>query len=113
MKICYMMYKGGNVLLAVDKTIILQYIGTLKEILLLELKAGNHICETYKGDWPCNDCIMIFLEKPFLTPIQKNLATIEFHNINDPHYWKAEYYDKETNQFLCCGFGGIPDFNDM
>ena len=47
---------------------------------------------------------MIFLDKPFKTPIQKDLENVEYRDINDPHYWKAEYFYKENRQFLCCKF---------
>lgn len=96
-----------------DEKIISSFTGKLEEILTLELNAGNLICETYKGDWPYAGCIMLFLEKPFLTPIQRSIEGVVFRNVNDPHYWKAEYYDKTMNQFLCCGFGGVPDFSNM
>jgi hypothetical protein len=47
---------------------------------------------------------MIFLEKPFKKPIRKDLDKIEYRDVNDPHYWKAEYFDEENLQFLCCKF---------
>jgi hypothetical protein len=50
--------------------------GALKDILEQELKAGNKIVETYDandGTFPMPNAIMIFLEKPFKTPIQKDL----------------------------------------
>ena len=87
------------------------FTGALKNILEAELAAGNEIDETLCG-WPCGG-LCIALKKPFLTPIQRNLADVVFSNINDPHYWKADYTDKALNQMLICGFGGIPDFSDM
>jgi hypothetical protein len=86
--------------------------GKLNEILQLELDAGNEISETFEGDWPFPNSIMIFLAKPFKTPIQRNLLGIEFRNVNDPHYWKAEYVDKENKMLLCCNFDG-PNFEPL
>ena len=97
----------------IDDKILSSFSGELAQILTEELNAGNRIYETYSGDWPTQGCIMVFLQRPFLTPIKRTLKDIVFTNINDPHYWKAEYYDKTTNQYLCCGFGGIPNFDDM
>ena len=91
----------------VDDSIVKRFTGALKDILELELKAGNKIVETYdakEGTFPIPNAIMIFLEKPFKTPVQKDLDNIEYNDVNDPHYWKAEYFDKENLQFLCCKF---------
>ena len=89
------------------------FTGELKNILDMELSAGNKICETYNGDWPFPNSIMIFLDKPFITPIRRDISGIEFRNVNDPHYWKAEYHDKILNMFLCCNFGNMPNFDPM
>lgn len=98
--------------MAIDPNIIVKFSGKLNEILELELKAGNKIVETSEGDWPCPGSVMIFLEKPFKTPIQRDLSGIEFRNINDPHYWKAEYVDVKNKMWLCCKFDG-PDFEPL
>jgi hypothetical protein len=94
----------------VNSNTIMKLEGKLKEILELELKAGNTVEETYEGDWPLPNSIIVFLGKPFITPIQRNLPNIEFRNINDPHYWKAEYSDKSNRMWLCCRFNG-PNFD--
>lgn len=91
----------------VDDSVVKRFTGVLKDILELELKAGNKIVETYDardGTFPVPNSIMIFLEKPFKTPIQKDSNKIEYRDVNDPHYWKAEYFDKENLQFLFCKF---------
>jgi hypothetical protein len=91
----------------VDQNVVNGFVGVLKTILELELKAGNKIAETYESKdskFPMPNATMIFLKQSFKTPVQKNLENIEFRDINDPHYWKAEYFDKENIQFLCCGF---------
>lgn len=90
-----------------------RFTGKLKEILIYEMSLGNKISDAYIGNWPYFGNIVIMLEKPFSPPIFKNIDGIEFKNINDPHYWKAEYYDSKNNLLLCCNFGGILDFNDL
>jgi hypothetical protein len=92
--------------MSVDNNIINKFSGKLNEILQLELEAGNEIAETYEGDWPYLNSVMIFLNKPFITPIQRDLIDIKFRNVNDPHYWKAEYVDLTNRMWLCCGFDG-------
>ena len=92
----------------VDPKVVNRFVGVLKDILEEELKAGNKIVETYESkdsDFPVPNATMIFLEKPFRTPVRRDLASIEFSELNDPHYWKAEYFDKQNIQFLCCKFG--------
>jgi hypothetical protein len=46
----------------------------------------------------------IFLKHPFKTKIQNNLNGIIYSEINDRHYWKAEYTDEKNHQTLACIF---------
>ncbi|MFC0344097.1 hypothetical protein [Epilithonimonas hispanica] len=85
----------------IDKNHITSFSKELTEILNREIKLGNQIAETSKG-WPQEDAIIIFLDKPFKK--QYKFENIEFRNIDDPHYWKAEYYDKSNNHILACKF---------
>lgn len=79
--------------------------GELRLILYKELKKGNEIVETYRGDWPNKDTLMIFLAKSFLIPIKRDIEGITYSDIDDHHFWKAQYYDEKNNQFLICRFG--------
>lgn len=91
----------------VDDNVVQNFKGVLKEILALEVSAGNKIVETYESKdtgFPMPNATMIFLDKPFKSPIRTDLENIEYRDVNDPHYWKAEYFDKENRQFLCCKF---------
>lgn len=74
---------------------------SLKIILAREIELGNQIVETSEG-WPHANSMMVFLEKPFLDTYQ--IEKIEYHDINDPHYWKAEYFDGALNHTLACKF---------
>ena len=103
---------NGRDIVGIDSSVIDRFKGKLNDILELEIKAGNTITETYEGDWPFQNSIMIFLRRPFLTPIQRDLEDIQFRIVNDPHYWKAEYVDVKNNMHLCCGFDG-PNFEPL
>ncbi len=78
----------------------------MKEILEKELEAGNEIVETYQGGFTnvSAEHIFIFLKYPFKTKIQNNLNGIIYKEINDRHYWKAEYTDEKNHQTLACNF---------
>lgn len=54
------------------------FIGPLKEILAQELRAGNTVKETWRGDWPYPHVIAVSLSKPFLTPVKKDMWNIDF-----------------------------------
>lgn len=91
----------------VDDKVVKSFKGVLKDILELELRAGNKIMETYESkdsSFPMRNATIISLDKPFGTPIRNDLANIEYRDINDPHYRKAEYFDEANRQFLCCKF---------
>ena len=95
--------------MVIDQNDLEQFTGRLKRILTSELRAGNHIAETWHGDWPSPGAIAVVLSRPFLTPVKMNLPGIVFNHVNDPHYWKADYHDTKRNLYLICGFSGPPD----
>ena len=74
---------------------------TLKKILTQEVELGNEIIETSIG-WPDEKTIIIFLKRPFLE--HYTFENVEFRNVDDPHYWKAEYVDHSTKHVLACKF---------
>lgn len=90
----------------IDKMIINKLSIELKEILEEELKAGNEIVETSEGGFAnaSREHIFIFLKYPFKTKIRNNLKGITYIEINDRHYWKAEYTDEKNHQTLACNF---------
>ena len=75
----------------------------MKAILQAELDAGNEICETYKG-WKWEDSICVFLKYSFKTSVKTDLLGIVYNETNDPHYWKAEYFEEKTHQMIACNF---------
>ncbi|MEI0531889.1 hypothetical protein R4I97_10035 [Brachyspira pilosicoli] len=76
----------------------------LEKILYNELKAGNKIREISVGGFGDEKHLYIFLNKTFITKIVKNCNNIKYIEINDPHYWKAEYTDIKNKQTIACPF---------
>lgn len=76
----------------------------LNNILQLELNAGNIIYETASGGFAncTDDHIFIWLKYPFKTEIKNDLIDVVYREINDRHYWKAEYNDVKNHQTLAC-----------
>jgi hypothetical protein len=74
---------------------------TLTKILKQEVELGNEIAETSKG-WPDERTIIIFLKRPFKDSYI--FENVEYRNVDDPHYWKAEYFDHTTKHVLACRF---------
>lgn len=71
----------------------------LQAVLHKELAAGNHIVET----WDCFG-LGILLDRPFA---ERHVvgARIVFRELNDPHYWQAEYVTDDLQQYIACSFG--------
>ena len=76
----------------------------LEKILYNELKAGNKIREISVGGFEDEKHLYIFLNKTFITKIVNNYNNIKYMEINDPHYWKAEYTDIKNKQTIACPF---------
>lgn len=75
----------------------------LKIILEKELQAGNEIFETWNG-WLYKSTV-ISLWYPFKVNLKKLPENIVLKEVNDIHYWKAEYHDLLSNDLLICKFG--------
>ena len=71
-----------------------------------ELKLGNRIREINKGGFTniTDDHIFILLDFPFKNKTRYDLENVIYKDINDRHYWKAEYYDTVYNQTIVCPF---------
>lgn len=76
----------------------------LEIILYDELKAGNTIKEISVGGFEDKEHLFIFLNKPFIEKVIKDTENIKYLEINDPHYWKAEYTDLKNKQTIACPF---------
>jgi hypothetical protein len=73
----------------------------LQTILEAELAAGNRIVEVTA--WPPKCGLLVVLAKSFLTPPTLH-DDVSFHQIDDTHYWNAEYRYCGGVQVLACRF---------
>ena len=73
----------------------------LQSILDAELARGNEIAEI--TDWPPVCHLLVILRKPFHDSY--SLPDVEYEQINDSHYWQAEYRFMGGKQTLACRFG--------
>lgn len=87
----------------IQQTHIDQLCPELAELLTAELAAGNQIVETSMG-WPRPESIVIGLSKHFLARPATLPAGVVFRELNDPHWWKAEYEHEPSGQMLICRF---------
>ena len=89
----------------IDKTLINELSSEMKQILNAEIEAGNEIIETSHGGFSetSDDHIFVFLKYPFKS--QYDISGICYREINDPHYWKAEYDDDINHQTIACNYG--------
>jgi len=78
--------------------------GELRKILELETSAGNEVVETHAG-WPNPESIFVMLDKSFLVKHKDLAQGVIFREINDPHYWKAEFVYEPWTHILACRFG--------
>lgn len=83
------------------KTLDFEISQSIEKILKAEITNGNRIVESSKG-WPEKESTLIILERPFHK--KYNIENLEYREINDPHYWKEEYYDNNNKQTIACKF---------
>ena len=75
----------------------------LQELLNAELAAGNAIVE-YRTGLYAADAVLVLLAKAFRAR-PRNLPTgVEYREVNDPHWWKAEYFRPATKHCIACRF---------
>ena len=88
----------------INKTLIDKLSSEMKQILDAEIQAGNEIKETYQGGFSkvSDDHVFVFLKYPFKG--QYDVSGICYREINDPHYWKAEYDDDINHQTIACNY---------
>lgn len=65
---------------------------SLRELPDSELLSGNKICEVTSG-WPHAGSVFVLLKRRFSKTYQED--TLQYSEINDPHYWFAQYHTKE------------------
>ncbi len=75
----------------------------LRTLLEAELAAGNRISDTHKGS-PTPDAIYVALAMPFKLAPEVLPRGVVFREVNDPHWWKAQYEHVPTRHLLVCHF---------
>lgn len=75
----------------------------LRVLLEDELASGNKFVETNRG-WPSPDSIFVMLAKPFMKRPDELPSGVVYREINDTHYWKAEYEQQEKRHVLACRY---------
>jgi RimJ/RimL family protein N-acetyltransferase len=73
----------------------------LRTILQAELAAGNEIVET-GGGWPDRDSVFVRMRHPFRTRPMPLPDGVAYNELNDPHWWKAEFTSRSPRHILAC-----------
>ena len=71
----------------------------LRTILEAELAAGNEVAETSLG-WPDPDSVFVRLCEAFRSRPVPLPEGVEYQELNDPHWWKAEYRASKPRHVL-------------
>jgi RimJ/RimL family protein N-acetyltransferase len=71
----------------------------LAELLRAELAAGNEIAET-GGGWPDPDSVFVRVRYPFRARPDPLPEGVQYLELNDPHWWKAEYNTRSPRHIL-------------
>jgi hypothetical protein len=75
----------------------------LRALAEAELSAGNAVVESRAGLYG-NDAVLVLLRSEFRARPAILPAGVEYRLVNDPHWWKAEYFHAATRHCLACGF---------
>jgi hypothetical protein len=67
--------------------------GELRNVLVLELEAGNTMHQIHQAGWPQAGSIFVGLKK-FLLDKSLVQEPVVWRKIGDPHYWDQEYSQK-------------------
>lgn len=76
---------------------------SLQSILAKEVSLGNEVVES-AVDWPQPGSIFIVLAQPFKSRIGELPNDVTYRELNDPHYWRAEYVQRQVKHILACRF---------
>lgn len=75
----------------------------LRDLLARELCVGNEIREISTG-WPKSTSILVALKHVFKADNPSPPSGIAYNELNDPHYWFAEFVHNESGQMVVCPF---------
>ena len=85
----------------VSQNHLLQFCPELRFLLDAELSAGNKVVETSTG-WPKPMSVFVMLAEPFKAKLAKLPGGIIYNDVNDPHWWKADYFHEASGHALAC-----------
>lgn len=85
----------------VDPAVVADLCTELRGVLEAELAAGNVVVETSRG-WPRS--VNVWLGGPFRVLPPKEPDHVLFGEVNDPHYWLAEYECTKHRHLLACTY---------
>ena len=75
----------------------------LRSILESEVALGNEVVET-SDSWPGESSVFVMLRRPFMRGYSGLPSFVVFRDIDDRHYWKAEFVDVRFEHILACRF---------
>ena len=90
----------------IDPVVLRELCDDLVPLVERELAAGNSVAETYRG-YPAAG-VNVWLGLPFRAKHTELPAHVVFNNVNDPHYWLAEYACTKHGHVLACPFPRTP-----
>lgn len=73
----------------------------LRGLLAAELAAGNTVVEARTGMYGAS-AVLVLLSGPFRSRPARLPAGVEYRELNDPHWWKADYFHAATRDCLAC-----------
>lgn len=74
---------------------------SLKKLLDAEIAAGNTVVET-GGGWPKQEAVHVTLIRPLLARPSELPAGVVYTDVNDPQWWKEEYYREASGHMIIC-----------
>jgi RimJ/RimL family protein N-acetyltransferase len=82
-----------------DTRVLVQLTPSLRTLLDAELTGGNEIAETGTGR-PDADSVFVRLRRPFCARPKSLPAGVDYQELNDPHWWHAEYHSRNPRHLL-------------
>jgi len=73
----------------------------LRAVLDAELAAGNEVAEQ-SADWPEPGSVFVRMREPFRARIEPVPDGVVFSELDDPHWWKAEYATGRPRHVIAC-----------
>jgi hypothetical protein len=75
----------------------------LRPLLEAELAAGNEVQDS-GADFPRPGSFLVRLRRKFRAIPTELPADVVYRELNDVHWWQAEYEHSPSGHFLVCGF---------